>query len=94
MDDEDPLHSPARQSTLSHLPLRQIDEIAQHLLRLRGAGDASDPMPLEVAHGAHPAMGLDPLELDRDFEFRSQQHQGAPVFLCEAWSLGAKRDRC
>jgi hypothetical protein len=54
------LRPPAWQPTLSKLPLSQIHEITQLLFRLRGAGDASDAMPLEVAHGAHPAKRLHP----------------------------------
>ena len=64
MDDEDPLRSSTGQLTLPQLPLPQIDEIAHQLFRLRGPGDARHSMPLEVAHGALPAMFPNPFRTD------------------------------
>ena len=60
MDDEDPLRPPARQLMRSQHPLPQIDEIGQELFPLRGTDDARHPVPLEVAHGANPAMRPNP----------------------------------
>jgi hypothetical protein len=53
---------PTRQPARSQRPSPQIHQSAHQLFRLRGPGDASHPLPLKVAHGAHPAMRPNPLE--------------------------------
>jgi hypothetical protein len=62
MHHQHPLEAPTWQPVLSQLTRPQIDQIAQQLFRLRGPGDASDPMPLEISYGAHVAMRLNPPE--------------------------------
>jgi hypothetical protein len=60
--DKYPLCPPTGKPVLSQFARPQIDQIAQQLLGLRGAGDASDPMPLEIAPGAHSAIGPNPVD--------------------------------
>lgn len=62
MHDKYPLCPPTGKPVLSQFTRPQIDQIAQQLLCLRGAGEASDPMPLEIAPRTRPAMGLEPPE--------------------------------
>jgi hypothetical protein len=62
MHHKDPLRPPTGQLALSQFTRSEIHQIAQQLFRLRGTGEASDPMPLEIAPGADSAMGANPLD--------------------------------
>jgi len=81
-----PLEAPTWQSVLSQFTRPQIDQIAPQLFRLRGPGDDSNPMPLEIAYGAHVAMRLNP----SDRRLRPLISPCAPETRIHSFGMGLK----